>query len=105
MAIIVNPEITGDAGVNTLTNANKGYTYMSGQGGDDTYIVENVSNSFIPNSLTSEIRSSIFLLGPMLAKLKKAKISFPGGCNIGNRPIDLHLKNLKSLNVKISTQG
>lgn len=46
MAIIVNPEITGDASVNTLTNANKGYTYMSGQGGDDTYIIENISNSF-----------------------------------------------------------
>ena len=62
---------------------------------------EGVNNFFVPNSLTSEIRSSIFLLGPMLAKLKKAKISFPGGCNIGNRPIDLHLKGLKALNVKI----
>lgn len=73
---------------------------------DDRTIIntENVSNSFIPNSLTSEIRSSIFLLGPMLAKLKRAKISFPGGCNIGNRPIDLHLKGLKALNVKIVEQ-
>lgn len=69
---------------------------------DKTIInTENLSNSFIPNTLTSEIRSSIFLLGPMLAKLKKAKISFPGGCNIGNRPIDLHLKGLRALNVKI----
>ena len=46
MAIIVNPKIIGDAGANTLTNSNKGYTYMSGQGGDDTYVVENISNSF-----------------------------------------------------------
>lgn len=72
---------------------------------DKTIILtEDVANSFIPNSLTSEIRSSIFLLGPMLAKLKRAKISFPGGCNIGNRPIDLHLKGLKALNVKIVEQ-
>ena len=46
MAIIVNPKIIGDGTINTLTNSNKGYTYMSGQGGDDTYVVENISNSF-----------------------------------------------------------
>ncbi|MBQ8886515.1 MAG: calcium-binding protein [Candidatus Gastranaerophilales bacterium] len=46
MAIIVNPKIIGDGSANTLTNSNKGYTYMSGQGGDDTYVVENISNSF-----------------------------------------------------------
>lgn len=70
---------------------------------EDKTIIDtsSVFNTFIPNNLTSEIRSSIFLLGPMLAKLKKAKISYPGGCNIGNRPIDLHLKGLKELNVKI----
>ncbi len=62
---------------------------------------ENLNTFYIPNFLTKEIRSSIFMLGPMLAKFKKAKISFPGGCNIGNRPIDLHLKGLRDLNVKI----
>lgn len=67
------------------------------------YILDtsNINNTFIPNELTKHIRSSIFMLGPMLAKLKYAKIAFPGGCNIGNRPIDLHLKGLESLNVKI----
>lgn len=62
---------------------------------------ENLSTYFIPNLLTKGIRSSIFMLGPMLAKFKKAKISFPGGCNIGNRPIDLHLKGLRALNCNI----
>lgn len=62
---------------------------------------EELNTCFIPNNLTNEIRSSIFMLGPMLAKFKKARISFPGGCNIGIRPIDLHIKGLKALNVKI----
>ncbi|MGN1208505.1 MAG: UDP-N-acetylglucosamine 1-carboxyvinyltransferase, partial [Christensenellales bacterium] len=70
---------------------------------DDKTIIdtENLDTYFIPNTLTKGIRSSIFMLGPMLAKFKKAKISFPGGCNIGNRPIDLHLKGLRALNCKI----
>lgn len=70
---------------------------------ENNYIIDNnnINNTFIPNELTKHIRSSIFMLGPMLAKLKFAKIAFPGGCNIGNRPIDLHLKGLESLNVKI----
>lgn len=65
---------------------------------------ENIETFYIPDTLTKEIRSSIFMLGPMLSKLKKAKVAFPGGCNIGNRPIDLHLKGLKTLNVKIKEE-
>lgn len=58
----------------------------------------------LPNNLTKEIRSSIFMLGPLLTKLKKAKVAYPGGCNIGLRPIDLHIKGLKALNVKINEE-
>ena len=61
----------------------------------------NVSSFEIPPSLASEIRSSIFMLGPILAKHKKARVAFPGGCDIGSRPIDLHLAGLRDLNVKI----
>lgn len=46
---------------------------------------------------TKQIRSSIFLLGPMLAKWKKVTIAYPGGCKIGARPIDIHLDGLKAL--------
>ena len=56
----------------------------------------------IPDKLAGEIRSSIFLLGAMLAKLKKAKVAYPGGCDIGARPIDLHLKGLRTLNIEIT---
>lgn len=47
--------------------------------------------------LVSTMRGSFCVLGPLLAKLKKAKVSLPGGCVIGVRPVDLHLKGLKSL--------
>ena len=41
------------------------------------------------------------MLGPLIARFKHAKVAYPGGCNIGTRPIDLHIKGLQSLNVKI----
>ena len=63
---------------------------------------EAISNYDIPFSLTNKIRSSIFCLGPTLARFKKAKIAYPGGCAIGTRPIDIHLNGLKNLNVKIT---
>lgn len=55
----------------------------------------------LPQGLSKEIRSSIFMLGPLLARFGRAKCTFPGGCEIGNRPIDLHLKGLGMLGVKI----
>lgn len=54
--------------------------------------------------LCKALRSSIFLLGPLLARNGKAVISYPGGCDIGNRPIDLHLSGLEKLGVKIIKQ-
>ena len=61
----------------------------------------NICSFEIDKGLMQDIRSSIFLLGPLLAKHKKAKVAFPGGCKIGARPIDLHLAGLKALGVKI----
>lgn len=70
--------------------------------GTSVYInCEDANKHEIPQNLASKVRSSIFLLGALLSKLKKAKVSYPGGCDIGNRPIDLHLKGLRALNVKI----
>ena len=53
----------------------------------------------IPRNYGREIRSSIFMLGSILGRFRKAKAVFPGGCDIGLRPIDLHLKGLRELNV------
>ena len=55
----------------------------------------------IPARLTKELRSSVFMLGSVLTRFRRAKISYPGGCDIGLRPIDLHLSGLKRLGVEI----
>lgn len=59
-------------------------------------------NKFIiPKNLVKKMRSSIIFMGSLLSRLKKIKINYPGGCSLGNRPIDLHLNSLKKLGVKI----
>ena len=55
----------------------------------------------VPNDLASPVRSSIFTLGPILARLKQAKVSYPGGCDIGLRPIDLHLSAVRTMGGKV----
>ena len=55
----------------------------------------------VPEKLVREMRSSIILLGAILAKHKQAKFSYPGGCDIGLRPIDLHLKSLRDLGAEV----
>jgi len=54
-----------------------------------------------PYDLVRKMRASIYVLGPLLARLGRAKVSFPGGCAIGPRPIDLHIKGLEHLGAKI----
>jgi UDP-N-acetylglucosamine 1-carboxyvinyltransferase len=55
--------------------------------------------------LVSTMRASFCVLGPLLAKFKKAKVSLPGGCIIGVRPVDLHLKGIKSLGADIAIES
>ena len=69
----------------------------------DTIILDS-SDMFcneIPIDLAKELRSSLFLMGSLLTRCRKAKIAYPGGCDIGLRPIDIHLKALQELNIKI----
>jgi len=55
--------------------------------------------------LVSTMRASFCVLGPLLGKLKKAKVSLPGGCVIGVRPVDLHLKGIKALGADINIES
>lgn len=61
----------------------------------------NLSNHMATYELVKTMRASIFVLGPLLARLGKARVSLPGGCAIGTRPIDIHLENLKKMGAEI----
>ena len=59
----------------------------------------------IPDDLMREMRSSVIFLGPILARCGKARMTYPGGCELGPRPIDLHLDALSKLGVHIQEEG
>ncbi len=73
--------------------------------GDITIDSSNINNEVVPSKLAHELRSSIFLLGSILSKFNKATLSYPGGCEIGERPIDIHLKGLRELGVNITEES
>jgi UDP-N-acetylglucosamine 1-carboxyvinyltransferase len=60
-----------------------------------------ITSSVAPYELVRKMRASILVLGPMLARMGEATVSLPGGCAIGNRPIDLHLKALEAIGAEI----
>jgi UDP-N-acetylglucosamine 1-carboxyvinyltransferase len=62
------------------------------------------TKSFAPYELVSMMRASFCVLGPLLAKRGYAKVSLPGGCAIGDRPVDLHLKGLRALGAEIKIE-
>ncbi|MBC2694186.1 MAG: UDP-N-acetylglucosamine 1-carboxyvinyltransferase [Desulfobacteraceae bacterium] len=64
----------------------------------------NILNHEAPYDLVRKMRASILVLGPLVARLKKARVSLPGGCAIGARPINLHLKGLACLGATIELQ-
>ena len=64
-----------------------------------------LKNHTAPYDLVKRMRASILVLGPMLAKYGRARVSFPGGCAIGSRPIDLHLSGLKHMGASIEING
>ncbi|WP_207644723.1 UDP-N-acetylglucosamine 1-carboxyvinyltransferase [Caloranaerobacter ferrireducens] len=60
-----------------------------------------IDNFEAPYELMKKMRASFLVMGPLLARMGKARVSMPGGCAIGTRPIDLHLKGFKALGAKI----
>lgn len=66
---------------------------------------ESMTRSVAPYDLVRTMRASILLLGPLLARLSEATISMPGGCAIGARPVDLHLKALSAMGVEMFLEG
>ena len=70
---------------------------------DNTLTVDasNLTTCEAPYELVRKMRASFFVMGPLLARFNQTKISMPGGCSIGTRPIDLHLKGFKALGAEI----
>ena len=64
-----------------------------------------MSSHEIPDDLMRQMRSSVVLAGAILARFKNVKFSYPGGCDIGARPIDLHLKALRRLGINIEEEA
>ncbi|XHC26674.1 UDP-N-acetylglucosamine 1-carboxyvinyltransferase [Phycisphaerales bacterium ac7] len=77
----------------------------SGDGRSITLYAEDESLSLAPYDIVRTMRASICVLGPMLAKRGEARVSMPGGCAIGDRPIDLHLRGLRALGAEITLDG
>ncbi|MEZ6032424.1 MAG: UDP-N-acetylglucosamine 1-carboxyvinyltransferase [Planctomycetaceae bacterium] len=65
----------------------------------------NVRSSVAPYELVRQMRAGVCVLGPLLTRFGHARVSLPGGCNIGHRPIDLHLRGLAALGADIRLEG
>ncbi len=63
-----------------------------------------ITNHKIPDDLMSQMRSSVIIAGALLSRSKKVTFTYPGGCDIGSRPIDLHLKSFEKLGVNVKEE-
>ena len=66
---------------------------------------KDTSNTTAPYDLVRKMRASVMVLGPLTARLGAAKVSLPGGCAIGSRPVDLHIRGLEAMGATITVDG
>jgi len=64
-----------------------------------------ITNTEAPYDIVRKMRASVLVLGPLLARCREARVSLPGGCAIGTRPVDLHLKGLEQMGAVIDLDG
>ena len=76
-----------------------------GNDGRTLSIGGSITNTEAPYDIVRKMRASVLVLGPMLARVGEARVSLPGGCSIGTRPIDLHLKGLEQLGATFDLDG
>ncbi len=81
-----------------------GMSCVRAPGGGMTLSVDDDQPCLADYELVRRMRASVCVLGPLLGRRKRACVSLPGGCNIGHRPIDLHLKGLRALGAEITVE-
>ena len=92
--------------VNTLVKLIGGLGINIGYEGDTVRSdASTLDNQFAPYELVKTMRASILVLGPLVARYGEAKVSLPGGCAIGSRPVDQHLKALEALGAHIEVEN
>lgn len=64
-----------------------------------------IENKVVPENLSKKLRASYYFMGALLSKFHYAEIYFPGGCNIGSRPIDFHINGFKKLGAEVTIEG
>ncbi len=94
------PEITDTDALSDILN----YLGADVKRASESIIVDSktMSNKPIPNRLAKKLRASYYFMGALLGKYKHVEMSFPGGCSIGARPIDLHLKGFEALGATVT---
>ena len=93
--VVTTAKLLGELGAGITIDAQYGITV------DPTTVNSQVASY----ELVKTMRASVLVLGPLLAKYGKAEVSLPGGCAIGSRPVDLHIKALQSLGAEISVEN
>jgi UDP-N-acetylglucosamine 1-carboxyvinyltransferase len=95
------------ADIATLATLLEGMGCTLVRGADDVLTVNaaNIHTQEAPYELVKTMRASILVLGPLLARFGKAKVSLPGGCAIGQRPVDQHIKGLQALGADITVEA
>jgi len=82
---------------------------MRGEGPGGGHVMEltagEITSTTAPYDLVRKMRASVLVLGPLVARCGEARVSLPGGCAIGTRPVDLHLKGLEALGAEIELSG
>ena len=83
---------------------NLGVAIEAGDDGRVTLDARELSSREAPYELVKTMRASILVLGPLVARFGEARVSLPGGCGIGSRPVDQHIKGLQAMGAEITVE-
>ena len=103
--LLTNVPVLADIATMTQLVAQHGCSIEPGAEPRSLSIGGPITNTEAPYDIVRKMRASILVLGPLLARVREARVSLPGGCSIGTRPVDLHLKGLESMGAQIDLEG